>query len=131
MTYFSLRCRDRCRPVSHVGTAQWQYVLPNRRRSNRGVGEAFEQQVKIIASDMVGGRWSALRQRSSSTAKLRPFANSYPEAWATHVICSPPYANNYDYADATRLEQTMLGEIKGWGPEAGPAEIFFDLALNI
>lgn len=26
-----------------------------------------------------------------------------------------PYANNYDYADATRLEMTLLGEIDGWG----------------
>jgi len=28
---------------------------------------------------------------------------------------SPPYANNYDYADATRLEMAFLGEIRGWG----------------
>ena len=31
------------------------------------------------------------------------------------VITSPPYANNYDYADATRLEMTFLGEVNGWG----------------
>jgi hypothetical protein len=31
------------------------------------------------------------------------------------VLTSPPYPSNYDYADATRLEQTFLGEIDGWG----------------
>ena len=31
------------------------------------------------------------------------------------MITSPPYANNYDYADATRLEMAFLGEVRGWG----------------
>jgi DNA modification methylase len=38
-----------------------------------------------------------------------------PDGWADLVITSPPYANNYDYADATRLEMTFWGEINGWG----------------
>jgi len=31
------------------------------------------------------------------------------------VITSPPYPNNYDYADATRLEMTFWDEIETWG----------------
>lgn len=31
------------------------------------------------------------------------------------MITSPPYANNFDYADATRLEMTFWGELSGWG----------------
>src|SRR6185503_11128825 len=34
---------------------------------------------------------------------------------ANLVVTSPPYPNNYDYADATRLEMSFLQEIKGWG----------------
>ena len=30
------------------------------------------------------------------------------------LISSPPYPNNFDYADATRLEMTFWGEISGW-----------------
>ena len=30
------------------------------------------------------------------------------------IVTSPPYANNYDYADATRLELSLLGDAKGW-----------------
>ena len=33
----------------------------------------------------------------------------------TLVITSPPYTNNYDYADATRLEMTFFGEVESWG----------------
>lgn len=31
------------------------------------------------------------------------------------VITSPPYANNYDYADALRFEMTFWGDVSGWG----------------
>jgi DNA modification methylase len=37
-----------------------------------------------------------------------------PDASVNLVITSPPYANNYDYADATRLELCFFGEINGW-----------------
>ncbi|MFM9264885.1 hypothetical protein [Tychonema sp. BBK16] len=33
--------------------------------------------------------------------------------FADLIITSPPYANNYDYADATRLEMCFVGEISG------------------
>ncbi|CKG42137.1 Uncharacterised protein [Streptococcus pneumoniae] len=40
---------------------------------------------------------------------------SIEENWADLIITSPPYANNYDYADATRLEMSFFNEISGWG----------------
>ncbi|WP_197909566.1 hypothetical protein [Gemmata massiliana] len=63
----------------------------------------------------------SVRQRSphGPTAKVtdddaRQLA-AVPNQWAELVITSPPYANNYDYADATRLEMTFFGEIEDWG----------------
>ena len=38
-----------------------------------------------------------------------------PRGFADLVVTSPPYPNNYDYADATRLEMCFLREIEGWG----------------
>jgi hypothetical protein len=38
-----------------------------------------------------------------------------PDGWATLVVTSPPYPNNFDYADATRLEMTFFCEVAGWG----------------
>ncbi len=104
------------RQCSPVGTAQWQYVLP--RKSKARVEEplqAFEDRIELMASDM------RYRQRESPgpcgrvvTGDART-CEGVPDGWADLVISSPPYANNYDYADATRLEMTFLGEIHGWG----------------
>jgi hypothetical protein len=38
-----------------------------------------------------------------------------PKGVANLVVTSPPYPNNYDYADATRLEMSFMREISGWG----------------
>ncbi len=38
-----------------------------------------------------------------------------PRGRVNLVVTSPPYPNNFDYADATRLEMSFLGEVGGWG----------------
>ena len=53
-----------------------------------------------------------------SWQRRRP-AEGVPDAFASLVVTSPPYANNYDYADATRLEMSFLREIDGWGDLQG------------
>lgn len=105
------------RSCSPVGTAQWQYVLPNKSKAKvTDPYDAFESRVRLMAQDM------RVRQRQSP---LGPPATLYfgdardcidiPDGWANLVITSPPYANNYDYADSTRLEMSFFGEINGWG----------------
>ena len=103
------------RIVSEAGTAPWQYVLPGRRKTVPPSPEVtLHKAVQMIAADI---RFMALR--ATPLAKLRVddarLCATVPDGWATLVITSPPYANNYDYADATRLEMTFMGEIKGWG----------------
>lgn len=103
------------RVVSEAGTAPWQYVLPGRRKTAPPSPEvSLHRAVQMIAADI---RFLACRARP--VAKLcvddaRKCA-TVPDGWATLVITSPPYANNYDYADATRLEMAFMGEIRGWG----------------
>lgn len=104
------------RECSPVGTAQWQYVLPSKSKA-RAVDpfKAFEAKVYLFSADMAQRR----RQPSGPRAKVlvddARECRSVPTAWADLVLTSPPYANNYDYADATRLEMTFFGEIEGWG----------------
>jgi hypothetical protein len=103
------------RAVSEAGTAPWQYVLPGRRKTLPPPPEVtLRKSVQMIASDI---RFMA--HRATPLAKLcvddaRKCA-TVPDGWATLIITSPPYANNYDYADATRLEMAFMGEIRGWG----------------
>lgn len=103
------------RPASHAGTAPWQYVLPARRK--RGVlppAEVFARVARTVADDM-----RAVRAQGSAPAALllgdaRACAD-LPDRAVNLILTSPPYPNNYDYADATRLEMSFFGEIAGWG----------------
>ena len=104
------------RECSPVGTAQWQYVLPNKSKvRSADPFTAFARKTALFASDMemrqrfTNGPQAEIRQDDARTCL------SIPEGWADLVVTSPPYANNYDYADATRLEMTFAGEINGWG----------------
>ena len=104
------------RACSPVGTAPWQYILP-RKRKMKPVDpfRAFDYQVRLMGDDM------ATRQQEDSGIQARLFrddartCSQVDDGWAHLVITSPPYANNYDYADATRLEMSFFGEIQDWG----------------
>jgi hypothetical protein len=103
------------RAVSEAGTAPWQYVLPGRRKTAPPSPEVvLHKSVQMIAADI---RFMA--RRAKPLAKLRMDdarkCATVPDGWAALVITSPPYANNYDYADATRLEMAFMGEIHSWG----------------
>jgi hypothetical protein len=102
------------RQCSPVGTANWQYILPNKTKAK--VVEpftAFNDKVRQMYVDMCG------RRRTEAVAKLLQGdareMPGVPDEWATLVITSPPYPNNFDYADATRLEMTFFGDVAGWG----------------
>lgn len=105
------------RASSPAGTAQWQYVLPKKTKSR--VAEpvsAFEAAGETFATDMETRRFllgDAPSEAHLLTADARTL-DGVPDAWADAVLTSPPYANNYDYADALRLEQIVLGDIQGW-----------------
>jgi hypothetical protein len=102
------------RPVSHAGTAPWQYVLPRKtKRAPLHPLAAFESMTAMMAADMRarGPMTGPPALLASSDART---CGSVPDQWANLVITSPPYANNYDYADATRLEMCFWREIHGW-----------------
>ncbi|MBC6431301.1 site-specific DNA-methyltransferase [Nostoc sp. HG1] len=103
------------RHVSHAGTAPWQYILPNKKKQySIDAMSAFALMAERIATDMrIAGKMAAsvacLIQSDARTCE------GVPDNFANLVITSPPYANNYDYADATRLEMSFMKEISGWG----------------
>jgi hypothetical protein len=103
------------RQCSHAGTAQWQYVLP--RKSKQKViapFDAFAAMCRTIETDMRDSAECAGPEASLVRGDART-CEGVPDRCANLVVTSPPYPNNYDYADATRLEMSFLQEIKGWG----------------
>ena len=104
------------RPVSHVGTAQWQYILPSKTKAKpANVFDAFEAQVSAMCADMTSAQLRSTKARSKIIASDARTLVGVGKNTVDLVITSPPYANNYDYADATRLEMTFWGEIDSWG----------------
>lgn len=106
------------RECSGAGTAQWQYVLPNKSKTNiREPYSAFTNRARMMAADLHAAQ--QLPRRGSvalfhpgdarETDRLDAIAGQ-----VSQVITSPPYPNNYDYADATRLEMTFWQEIGRW-----------------
>ncbi|MGK7893659.1 MAG: DNA methyltransferase [Xenococcus sp. (in: cyanobacteria)] len=104
------------RACSTAGTAQWQYVLPNKKKSK--VLDPFEA-FFLKMNQMIGDIDYIKQQNWLPEAEVLNSDARNPEYSQKDnfdlVITSPPYPNNYDYADATRLEMTFWGEIKGWG----------------
>lgn len=103
------------RSTSPVGTAQWQYIQPNKSKSNvLDPLSAFERKVMEICNDI---RKCSLHNSNHNAAILQQDARGevdIPDNWGDLVITSPPYANNYDYADAMRLEMSFWGDIESY-----------------
>ncbi len=103
------------RRCSHAGTAQWQYILPKKsKKAPAHPFRAFDDLSRTILADMVATADPASPPAGLVQGDARD-CEGVPNAFATLVLTSPPYPNNYDYADATRLEMCFLREIKGWG----------------
>lgn len=104
------------RACSHAGTAPWQYVLP--KKSKAKVADPFDAmfaQCRTMKDDML--TLQSNRQVTRATILLSDARRlqGVEDDSVTAVVTSPPYANNYDYADATRLEMTFWREITSWG----------------
>ena len=102
------------RSCSSAGTAQWQYVLPNKKKARvADPFDAYRIKISQLREDISFAREAGWK--SSAEIHLADARDPGLQDKFDLVITSPPYPNNYDYADATRLEMTFWGEITGWG----------------
>ena len=93
----------------------WPYQRPGvaRKAQFRAVRDRFLARVAMITDDVE----DAGRERPLSTIVVGDSSDS--RAWqsmpvAQACITSPPYLNNFDYADATRLELYFWGDVTTW-----------------
>lgn len=106
------------RECSPVGTAQWQYILPKKSKAgSKDPYAAFLSKVKTFCADMADMKASAAGANATVVCSDARHLNNLNKAKGRvkFILTSPPYPNNFDYADATRLEMTFWGEIESWG----------------
>lgn len=108
------------RTCSGAGTAQWQYVLPKKSKSNvQAPVAAFQVKAASVLQDIEHAQRNAWTKRGAVLLTDARAPENCAQIKVDAVVTSPPYPNNYDYADATRLEMTFWGEINGWGDLQG------------
>ncbi|WP_197024649.1 DNA methyltransferase [Cellulomonas sp. KRMCY2] len=97
----------------------WPYQRPGSPRKPRFSDpiSRFEDRVEMMAYDL---------EELAAESAIRPYAqvitgdSREPSAWAAlegpfaACVSSPPYLNNFDYADATRLELYFWGDVSTW-----------------
>jgi DNA modification methylase len=116
--FFLLALTDTLRTASRAG-AGWPYIAPSKyhEKQERDAIEAFCQQVQAMYKDLlvVQGR-RQLHVRSECLLLQMDARDPYPvEPESIDLaVTSPPYLNNYDYADRTRLEMYFLGWARSW-----------------
>jgi hypothetical protein len=102
----------------------WPYQRPGSRRQpqHRDILSRFRQRVRWMAADLDstrvtgapdGGRGFAGRVVQGD-ARQGVYWAGLPRGYAYGCVSSPPYLNNFDYADATRLELYFWGEVTTW-----------------
>lgn len=113
LTWLAIVCI--LRVCSFAGTAPWQYVLPRKTKAKTMPPfEAYQQQVQHMLQDMAFFQLSASRNDGLIQEGDARLCTGIDSESVGLVVTSPPYANNYDYADATRLELAFFGEISSW-----------------
>lgn len=95
----------------------WPYQRPGveRQPTHRSLKQRFVCRVKWLIDDLA-------KLPSDADASVTVGDSREQETWnralgglkATACLSSPPYLNNFDYADATRLELYFLGTVRTW-----------------
>jgi DNA modification methylase len=108
------------RDVSIAATG-WPYVAPQKIKitgmSKKG-WDTFKKRVFKMYSDLLDIQKTATPMSSTHRLILgdsRDTTGQIEDSTADYIFTSPPYLNNFDYADRTRLELYFMGEAQNWG----------------
>mgnify|MGYP000551246873 CR=1 FL=1 len=106
------------RKVSLSGVV-FPYVLPRKRRKNRSLStfEAFNAQISMMLNDL-----QVVLKRCPNPGEVEIVEGDSTKRMdfigdeeVDFAFTSPPYLNNVDYADATRLDLYFFGIASSWG----------------
>ena len=110
------------RNVSIAATG-WPYIAPNKVKTSsidKDVLNEFVLLANQMANDIQTIKiWSNNKYKKSRHSLIngdsRNTEGLISDKSIDHVFTSPPYLNNFDYADRTRLELYFWGQANSWG----------------
>lgn len=107
------------RVVTSAGSG-WPYIAPSKyaeRTARRDAFGEFEKRCGLMVDDIVAARvWRAPdAEHRLVNGDARRLAEYAEPGSVDLILTSPPYLNNYDYADRTRLETYFWGMYSSWG----------------
>ncbi|MBI2859870.1 MAG: hypothetical protein HYX90_12450 [Chloroflexi bacterium] len=100
--------------------AGWPYIAPSKYQArcvNRNAFHEFEKMTVGMMLDVqaVTSGLFPLARYTLVKGDARQFAAYAKPESVDLIVTSPPYMNNYDYADRTRLETYFWGIFNNWG----------------
>jgi DNA modification methylase len=109
--------------IVSVAATGWPYIAPNKKKVSsidKDVLSEFTILSRQMASDLTKIKLLSRERYKLSSHKpingdSRNTKKFIHDNSIDHVFTSPPYLNNFDYADRTRLELYFWGQAKSWG----------------
>ncbi len=110
------------RSISSAATG-WPYIAPKKLKvtsSDKNVADEFIKLMKSMLSDLDEIKFISSGRESNTKHNLILGSSQNIKKYVAnesidHIFTSPPYLNNFDYSDRTRLELYFWGEAKNWG----------------
>lgn len=119
-SFFKVALVGTLRLSSSAGTG-WPYIAPSKYQGKKIEKEAFAtycKQLQMMLNDIKITFKDVVNLRSVETKLIKGSSKDDHGLTANSMdmlVTSPPYLNNYDYADRTRLEMYFFGMAKSWG----------------
>lgn len=116
--FLKLALTSTLRIVTTAG-AGWPYIAPSKyaaRKVSRNALIEFDTQCRRMLADVQEIQELGLPYSSQEVilGDAREFDDYAGEETLDLIVTSPPYLNNYDYADRTRLETYFWGDMASW-----------------
>ena len=106
-----------------IAATGWPYIAPNKVKTT-SIDKDVLTEFVLLSNQMMNDIqeikiWSNNRYKNSKhnliNGDSRNTLGLIEDYSIDHVFTSPPYLNNFDYADRTRLELYFWGQAKSWG----------------
>ncbi len=100
--------------VASGAATGWPYIAPKKKIQEKDGINTFISQLNMCFKDLKSTP-VAYRNTRCDIVEADCRATNFEDEIFDLVFTSPPYLNNYDYADRTRLETYFMGFATSWG----------------